>query len=67
MLQNKISKPIFIIALLAFMLIGTVAFGGLSAQGLPVFRVGILDNPDGSLARGAALAVEEINTSGGVI
>lgn len=37
------------------------------AQTTPVFRIGILDDVDSSLTRGAQLAVQEINQSGGVI
>lgn len=40
--------------------------GVLQAQVLPVFRIGVLDNEDGALTRGAQLAVQEINSSGGV-
>lgn len=38
-----------------------------SAQTQPVFRIGILDAPEGDLARGAQLAVQEINAAGGVL
>jgi branched-chain amino acid transport system substrate-binding protein len=37
-----------------------------SAQALPVFRIGVLDFPDGTLTRGAQLAISEINRAGGV-
>lgn len=37
------------------------------SQGLPVFRIGVLDEPDGTLTRGAQLAVAEVNESGGVL
>lgn len=37
------------------------------AQGLPVFRIGVLDAENGELAHGAQLAVQEINAAGGVI
>jgi len=36
------------------------------AQVLPVFRIGVLDDENGPLTRGAQLAVEAINTTGGV-
>jgi branched-chain amino acid transport system substrate-binding protein len=42
------------------------ALGVVSAQTMPIFRIGVLDNNDGALLRGAQLAVEEINASGGV-
>ncbi|MEL6309855.1 MAG: ABC transporter substrate-binding protein, partial [Chloroflexota bacterium] len=38
-----------------------------TAQVLPVFRIGVLDEVDGALTRGAQLAVQEINDSGGVV
>lgn len=36
------------------------------AQTMPVFRIGILDNPNGDLLKGAQLAAEQINAAGGV-
>jgi branched-chain amino acid transport system substrate-binding protein len=36
------------------------------AQSTPVFRVGVLANPNSALAHGAALAVERLNQAGGV-
>src|SRR5689334_17222620 len=44
-----------------------LAVGILQAQVLPVFRIGVLDFEDGPLARGAQLAVQEINDTGGVV
>ncbi|MCS6834608.1 MAG: ABC transporter substrate-binding protein [Anaerolineae bacterium] len=38
----------------------------LHAQTSPTFRIGLIDRPDGSLANGVRLAVEEINASGGL-
>lgn len=37
-----------------------------AAQQVPVFRIGVIDNEFGSLTKGARLAVQEINDSGGV-
>lgn len=47
-------------------LMGTVIVLGLQAQGTPVFRIAILDQADGPLLRGAKLAVDQINSTGGV-
>lgn len=68
MFHNKRFKPyIFVFISVVALLIGTFALSGIAAQGLPVFRIGVLDNLDGSLTRGAQLAVEEINNAGGVV
>jgi ABC-type branched-subunit amino acid transport system substrate-binding protein len=44
-----------------------VIVGMPQAQVQPVFRIAVLDEEDGPLTRGAQLAVQEINSSGGVI
>lgn len=44
----------------------TVGLQQISAQNLPVFRIGVLDDIDGSLFKGAQLATERINAAGGV-
>jgi PKD repeat protein/ABC-type branched-subunit amino acid transport system substrate-binding protein len=51
------------------LLLGILLFGyqALNAQVLPVLRIGVLDEPHGSLTRGAQLAVEQINDAGGVL
>lgn len=54
------------LTIVAFGLVGAIALPNLSAQALPVFRIGILDNERGALLQGARLALEEINASGGV-
>jgi len=38
----------------------------LYAQAAPTFRIGLIDQPEGTLAQGVRLAVQEINTSGGL-
>ncbi|MDQ7027644.1 MAG: ABC transporter substrate-binding protein [Anaerolineae bacterium] len=67
MFQNKRFKPYLLILGIAAILIGTFALSSIAAQGQPVFRIGVLDSPDGSLTRGAQLAIEEINNAGGVV
>jgi ABC-type branched-subunit amino acid transport system substrate-binding protein len=67
MIPNKRYKPYLLVIVIAAITIGTFVFSSLSAQGLPVFRIGVLDEPNGPLARGASLAVEEINSAGGVV
>jgi PKD repeat protein/ABC-type branched-subunit amino acid transport system substrate-binding protein len=54
---------------LVCLLLGILLFGyqALNAQVLPVLRIGVLDEPHGSLTRGAQLAVEQINDAGGVL
>jgi branched-chain amino acid transport system substrate-binding protein len=56
-------RYIFVLPILLFAL----AVGVLRAQVLPVFRIGVLDFENGPLARGAQLAVQEINAAGGVV
>jgi len=46
--------------------LGTVIVLGLQAQSQPLFRIGILDQANGPLLRGAKLAVDQINSLGGV-
>lgn len=55
------------VPLLVVVLLTTLAIGMLQAQLLPVFRIGVLDEPDGPLTRGAQLAVQQINEAGGVL
>jgi len=47
--------------------LGFLAISIPSAQGLPVFRVAVLGAEGGKLARGAELAIHEINAGGGVV
>lgn len=54
------------IALLA-LLIGLLGWSVAQAQVQPVFRIGVIDDTDGSLTQGAQLAVQQINAQGGVI
>ncbi|MBI5666593.1 MAG: ABC transporter substrate-binding protein [Chloroflexi bacterium] len=50
--------------IVSFMLV--TALATVQAQGQPVFRIGVLDRPLGEITKGAFLAIEEINTGGGV-
>lgn len=43
-----------------------LALGLSNAQTQPTFRIGVLDEPSGPLAAGAALAINQINAAGGV-
>ncbi len=43
-----------------------LVMGMVGAQGEPAFRIGILDAPDGPLASGAQLAINQINAAGGI-
>lgn len=58
-------RRVFSVVLLVWLL-GAVIVLGMQAQGAPVFRIGILDEADGPLLRGARLAVDQINAIGGV-
>lgn len=51
---------------LVAMILGLLAISP-HAQGLPVFRIGVLDSAESALTRGAQLAVQEINAAGGVV
>lgn len=64
MLQKYRQKSLFLLMVCLIAL-----FTGIysHAQVLPVFRIGVLDETDGNLTRGAQLAVQEINNSGGVV
>jgi branched-chain amino acid transport system substrate-binding protein len=64
-MQKKSSK--WSILLIVGFVIGFLAVIIPKAQVLPVFRIAVLDAPDGALTRGAQLAVQEINSLGGVI
>lgn len=55
-------KWLFIAALLV-----VTIFSAVSAQQQPVFRIGVLDSERGPIAKGARLAVSQINARGGVI
>lgn len=55
------------ILLIVISILGVIAISIPSAQVLPVFRVGVLDEAGGALTRGTQLAVQEINNAGGVI
>jgi branched-chain amino acid transport system substrate-binding protein len=54
-------------SILLFVLILLIGIYSGYAQTSPVFRIGVLDAPTGALARGAQLAVSEINQAGGVV
>lgn len=54
------------IGLLLVLLVALPALSQVMAQGQPVFRIGLLDTEGGALSKGAQLAVEQINTLGGV-
>ena len=53
--------------LLVALIMGLLTMSIPQAQGLPVFRIGVLDIENGALTRGAQLAVQEINVAGGVV
>jgi ABC-type branched-subunit amino acid transport system substrate-binding protein len=59
-------KPSHVRLTLFLVFIFAVVVGVSSAQNQPVFRIGILGDPHGAIANGAALAVSEINDAGGV-
>lgn len=65
MQHPRITRRVLSVALLSWLLSVAIVLG-LRAQGSPVFRIGILDQPDGPLLRGAKLAVDQINSTGGV-
>ena len=48
-------------------LIGLLGWSVAQAQVQPVFRIGVIDDSDGSLTQGAQLAVQQINEQGGVV
>ena len=54
---------IFLMSLCMVMVLASA----ITAQDQPVFRIGVLDNPRGELASGAALAVRQINNQGGAV
>ncbi|MEO1288359.1 MAG: ABC transporter substrate-binding protein [Chloroflexota bacterium] len=53
--------------MLVMMSLLIITVGNPFAQTSSVFRIGVLDEEDGALTRGAQLAVQEINANGGVI
>jgi branched-chain amino acid transport system substrate-binding protein len=61
---SKFSKR-FALAVMMFVVVLLFAIQ-LTAQNMPVFRIGILDNDNGALLKGAQLAIEELNAQGGV-
>jgi len=64
-MQRLYTRRMFGVAMLVWLL-GAVIVLGMQAQGAPVFRIGVLDAADGPLLRGAKLAVDQINSIGGV-
>ena len=64
-MMKKSWRSSVVIIFIALMSILAISFS--QAQALPVFRIGVLDEEDGALTRGAQLAVKEINDAGGVI
>jgi len=63
--KPRFTRRVFSVALLLWLL-GAMTVLGAQAQGAPVFRIGILDDANGPLLRGAKLAVDQINSTGGV-
>ncbi len=61
----KQKKGRFLLLIGLFSLLFTILGTG-QTQGLPVFRIGVLDDARGPLTNGARLAVQEINKGGGV-
>lgn len=59
------TRRVFTVAFLVWIL-GAVIVLGMQAQGAPVFRIGVIDDANGPLLRGAKLAVDQINSIGGV-
>lgn len=53
--------------LLLIVLVGVLLIMSLSGAQSPVFRIGVIDSPQGSLVNGARLAVDEVNARGGVV
>jgi ABC-type branched-subunit amino acid transport system substrate-binding protein/SH3-like domain-containing protein len=51
---------------LVFTILLLIVIGAVVAQEQPVFRIGVLDNERGPIAKGARLAVSQINARGGV-
>lgn len=54
------------VRLSVFLSLVLLVMGMVGAQGEPAFRIGILDAPDGPLASGAQLAINQINAAGGI-
>lgn len=61
--NGQLKKLLFILIFLSAVVI---PFSLAQAQ-QPVFRIGIIDNLTGPIANGARLAINEINTAGGVV
>ncbi|MBC8170272.1 MAG: hypothetical protein H7X77_01310, partial [Anaerolineae bacterium] len=59
-------RAIHIIRLLMVNLLLVLAFSSGTAQILPTFRIGILDDARGPVALGAGTAISVINAAGGV-
>jgi len=53
--------------LLPVLVVGIVLLLSVSSAQSPVFRIGIIDSPQGALVNGARLAANEINARGGVV
>ncbi len=64
MLQKQWQKRLSLLMIFLISILSTIFT---QAQVSPIFRIGVLDEANGSLTRGAQLAVQEINNSGGVI
>lgn len=62
--RSQGSSP-WVIFISLLVLISGISLFHVQAQ-QPVFRIGILDSPLGAISRGARLAVQEINSQGGV-
>lgn len=54
------------LALVSALLLVLLVLPNASGQGVPVFRIGVIDSTTGDLLRGAQLAVQTINNEGGV-
>lgn len=62
-MRHQVLRRLTVLGLLAGLI---VALTAVRAQGQPVFRIGVLDDTLGDIATGASLAVNEINTAGGI-
>ncbi|PJF40137.1 MAG: hypothetical protein CUN54_06425 [Phototrophicales bacterium] len=61
-MQRKPSSFLTILPILATILLALSTF---QAQGQATFRIGVLDEIDGPITKGAQLAIDEINAAGG--
>lgn len=62
-MQPKSQSKVWILIGIIVLLFGVQ---GISAQDLPIIRIGVLDGERGPISNGARLAVREINDAGGV-